>query len=291
MALDFHHVDVFAPRPYSGNSVAVFPEADRLTAEQMAAITREMRHFESVFLTADRGRQEWVTRVFDLGGELSFAGHPVLGAAAVLHAGVGSAHDQHWTLRLPARTVELVTKRRGPSTYAAVLDQGTPEFLGTAAMAAADLAAWFGLGTADLDPAYEPEVVSTGLKYLLLPVHREALSRARIVVADLADRLSALGAEFAYLLDVGAMEGRHWNNDGVVEDVATGSAAGCVAAYLRRHDVLADGAPAVLRQGRFVDRPSEMTISAHGDAADIRSVEVGGDVTMVGRGHLDVLPA
>src|SRR5262249_33290343 len=89
MALHFSHVDVFAPVPYSGNSVAVFPHADGLTADQMARITREMRHFESVFLTADPGSQEWVARVFDLAGELDFAGHPVMGAAAVLHAEVG----------------------------------------------------------------------------------------------------------------------------------------------------------------------------------------------------------
>ncbi|WP_030711941.1 hypothetical protein [Streptomyces sp. NRRL F-2580] len=35
-------------------------------------------------------------------------------------------------------------------------------------------------------------------------------------------RYHHVGAQFAYLLDAAALEGRHWNNDGVVEDVATG---------------------------------------------------------------------
>ncbi|MFJ8659794.1 PhzF family phenazine biosynthesis protein [Streptomyces sp. NPDC093795] len=60
------------------------------------------------------------------------------------------------------------------------------------------------------------------------------------------------------------MEARDWNNDGITEDVATGSGAGCAAAYLRRHGRIDDGAAVVLRQGRFTGRPSEMLISVHG---------------------------
>jgi predicted PhzF superfamily epimerase YddE/YHI9 len=75
-----------------------------------------------------------------------------------------------------------------------------------------------------------------------------------------------------------------------VEDVATGSGAGCVAAYLRRYGRIDDAEPATLRQGRFTGRPSEMTIAAHGQGENIASVEVGGDVVLVGSGHLDELP-
>lgn len=81
------HVDVFSSRPYSGNSLAVFPDSAQLSAKQMVRITQEMRHFESVFLArddaSDRSRH---ARVFDLAGELDFAGHPLIGAACVLHA-------------------------------------------------------------------------------------------------------------------------------------------------------------------------------------------------------------
>jgi PhzF family phenazine biosynthesis protein len=116
------------------------------------------------------------------------------------------------------------------------------------------------------------------------------LARARIAPPGLDGGLAELGAQFAYLLDVAASEGRHWNNDGLVEDVATGSGAGCVAAYLRRHDRLADGAATTLHQGRFTGRPSEMTIRAHGEGTNIHSVEVGGEVVLVGQGCLDALP-
>lgn len=154
---------------------------------------------------------------------------------------------------------------------------------------AKDLAAWFGLDAADLNPDLPPEVVSTGLRYLVLPVRQGALARARIG-ADITGQLAALGAQFAYLLDATALEARHWNNDGLTEDVATGSGAGCAAAYLRRHGRIGDGEAVTLHQGRFTGRPSEMTISAHGHGDDIHSVRVGGEAALVGEGRLQVLP-
>ena len=103
-------------------------------------------------------------------------------------------------------------------------------------------------------------------------------------------RWPSVGAEYAYLLDAEAGEGRHWNNDGVVEDAATGSAAGCVAAYLHRHGLLGDDQATELRQGRFINRPSRISISARSADGEI-PVRVGGEVVLVGSGRLDVLPS
>jgi trans-2,3-dihydro-3-hydroxyanthranilate isomerase len=283
----YHHVDVFSSRPYSGNSLAVFPQADGLSGVQMGRITKELRHFESIFLV--REGDAWRARVFDLLGELDFAGHPVIGAACVLHAVHGTADRHRWDLRLNARAVEVSTRRRRRGHYASMLDQGPAAFIAAPEVSPAQVAAWFGLTDADLDPALPAEVISTGLRYLVVPVHSNALARARIAT-DIREGLATLGAQFAYLLDVAAMEGRHWNNDGLTEDVATGSGAGCVAAYLRRHGRIGDGQAATLRQGRFTGRPSEMTIRAHGHLRSVHSAEVGGDVVLVGEGRLDVLP-
>ncbi|MET9602897.1 PhzF family phenazine biosynthesis protein [Streptomyces sp. NPDC006459] len=285
----YHHVDVFTDRPFNGNSLAVFPDAESLTGAQMLAITRELRHFESVFLMGGdaSGPHTRRARVFDLAGELDFAGHPLLGAAAVLHALHGAADHAVWTLRLPARSVEVTTDRRGPGQYASLLDQGSAAFLGRPDPHGT--AALFALEPGDLDPDLPPEVVSTGLRYLVLPVRGDALARAR-VTAPLDEPLARLGAEYAYLLDAAAMEGRHWTNDGILEDVATGSAAGCAAAYLRSHGRIGAGEPGLLRQGRFTGRTGEMTVSADGDGRNIHSVRVGGGVAIVAEGRLHALP-
>lgn len=288
------HVDVFSPRPYSGNSLAVFLDAAGLDSSQMATITKELRHFESIFLVPSvEDMYTCSAHVFDLNEELDFAGHPLIGAACALHNTQHAADRERkrWTLRLKARTVTVETERRDAGRYFAVLDQGPAEFPTAQQVQHLDeIAAWFSLSPDDLDPALRPEIVSTGLRYLVLPVRGDALARARIVVADLERKLAKMGAQFAYLLNPEQLEARHWNNDGVVEDVATGSGAGCAAAYLRSHDLIGDGESVILGQGRFLGRPSEIVMRAHGAGKRIHSVEIGGEVSIVGEGRLDELP-
>ena len=91
MNLEYRHVDVFASHAYSGNSLPVFVDIRGLSAEQMLRITQELRHFEAIFLERMPEPDTVGARVFDLFEELPFAGHPVIGAAAVLHESTGSA--------------------------------------------------------------------------------------------------------------------------------------------------------------------------------------------------------
>ncbi|MFE7530329.1 PhzF family phenazine biosynthesis protein [Kitasatospora sp. NPDC057542] len=288
MPLSYRHVDVFAGKAFTGNSLAVFPENPGLSAAQMLAITQELRHFETIFLSGADGTQDVTARVFDLFEELDFAGHPILGAAAVLHERDGNPGPRRWTFRLTGRTVE-VTTRRTATGYHAQLDQGEPEFLATVPTEnRPEVAAALNLpdrALADL-PLH---VVSTGLRYLIVPVVT-GLAEAKIVRNDFADLVARYGAQFAYVIDVEALEGRHWNNDGLLEDVATGSAAGCVGAYLAKHRIVPVEEEFALRQGRFTGRPSRLTVLPQGGPDDLRNIRVGGDVAMVARGTLDTLP-
>jgi PhzF family phenazine biosynthesis protein len=289
--MEFELVDVFTPTPYRGNSLTVFPDAGGLTGAQMAQITGEMRQFESIFLTSADPQHRWRARIFDLFEELDFAGHPVIGAAATLHHlyGGNEIHGR-WTLELASGELVVETERRGPGAFHAVLPEMAADFRGEASdIPRVEVASWFSLLIGDLDARLPLEVVSTGLRYLIVPVRDGALARARIAHRELDIALAGAGAEYAYLLDAAAGEGRHWNNDGVVEDAATGSAAGCVAAYLHRHGLLRDDRTITLSQGRFMNRPSQISISAR-RAGGETLVRVGGEVVLVGSGRIDLLP-
>ena len=186
--MDFQHVDVFAGEAFTGNSLTVFIGDGSLTSGQLLAITQEFRHFESVFLAATQTPDRWRARIFDLSGELDFAGHPVLGAAAALHARLGGGAARSWLMDLPAGTVGVETVRSGAG-FGATMDQGRPEY--GPALAPQDLAPvlqGIGLQAADLAAGFEPAVVSTGLRYLLIPVTPAALGRAGIAVRDFAGR-------------------------------------------------------------------------------------------------------
>lgn len=286
-SLEYIHVDVFSPVPYSGNSLPVFLDAGALSAEQMKRITQEMRHFESIFLEATPDPMTVRARVFDLFEELPFAGHPIIGAAAVLHHRSGRQDVQTCRVELLSKLVTITTERtkRG---FVGLLDQGAPEFLGTLNEHEA-VARAFNLEPIDLSPDLPLEVVSTGLRYLIVPVQPGALQRARIL-RDITAFLRGLGAQFAVLLDESRFEVRHWNNDGVIEDVATGSAAGTVGAYCLRHGLVSGNETFVLNQGRFTGRASQLRVRPEGSPASVGTVKVGGDVALVGCGTLEALP-
>jgi trans-2,3-dihydro-3-hydroxyanthranilate isomerase len=128
--LAYSHVDVFSRSPFGGNSLPVFPDVGDLTAEQMLRITQEMRHFEAIFIQPTDQPRTVRARIFDLFDELPFAGHPIIGAAAVLHERSGATGAQSWRFQLPGRTVEITTEVT-PTGYSGSLDQGAPEFLGS----------------------------------------------------------------------------------------------------------------------------------------------------------------
>jgi len=134
-------------------------------------------------------------------------------------------------------------------------------------------------------PGLPLQVVSTGLPYLIVPIDSN-LEQAQIVVQDFAAMLATVGAKFVYVFQVDRLEGRTWDNDGRVEDIATGSAAGPAAAYLVAHNRASPGERLVLTQGRFLSRPSELYASVQGGTE--MSVTIKGQVCFVGNGALQL---
>jgi len=281
-SLPYALLDVFAARPFEGNSLTVFPLDHPIDAAQMQAITREMRQFESIFLTPGTEATHFHARIFTMEEELGFAGHPILGAAVAMHR-------RHFTGReavelrfsTPDKTLS-VTSRQANGKWFADMDQGKAAIAAPLEHAARpEWCAAFNLAPNDLAEGLPLQVVSTGLPYLIVPLQRN-LERAAIAVPDLEARLAAIGAKFAYLIDVQRLEGRTWDNDGRVEDAATGSAAGPVGAYLVAHGLCREGEEIVLKQGRFVHRPSELRVTVTADG-----VRVAGQVVPMGGGILE----
>ena len=277
------HVDVFATRPLTGNGLTVFLGKDEWSAPIMQRLTQEMKQFESIFLSAITSTGA-SARVFTLEEELPFAGHPLLGAAAVLHrTQTPEANASSWTLKLPSRDVPVSTKKMG-GHYLAEMNQGAAIFGGGITLAELQpVLSRLGLKSDDLTAGLSARVISTGLPYLILPVRPEALARAAISGSDLEALLAMLGAKFVLVLDVAGLEVRTWDNLGRVEDVATGSAAGPAAAYLFSLGLADPKLPIELTQGRFADRPSKIRVSRD----NFNGLLVSGEVWPVSYGFLD----
>lgn len=75
----FKQVDVFTNMPFTGNPVAVVLNGDKLSTEQMQAIS------ETTFVCAPSDPQaDYRLRIFTPRNELPFAGHPTIGSASAV---------------------------------------------------------------------------------------------------------------------------------------------------------------------------------------------------------------
>jgi len=270
-------VDVFTKEKLSGNGLTIFYETDDLTTKQMQSLTQEMRQFESIFLSIENGK--FYARIFTVEEELDFAGHPLIGLAAHLHEeyGVNSSHD--WNVELNNRTVALKTRKSG-DYFEAIMEQGKPEFIkvfneneSEVFLSALNLT-WENVS------GFPLEVISTGLPYLIVPI-QSGIESVKVCVENLENLLSVHGAKFVYIIDTQIFEGRTWDNLGKVEDIATGSAAGPVGAFLYKNDLVTGNQSIVIKQGRFLGRPSEIKVSLKVQGSDLCNILVSGQVCKV----------
>jgi len=284
--LAYYHVDVFSDKPLSGNGLIVFPEAAALGTELMQRITQEMRQFESIFLQ-DLSGSAVTARVFTCEEELDFAGHPVLGAAAILHDLYAKDKDvAHWNIKLNVKTVHVSTQFK-KGVYESWMNQGIPEFGVTLSAAETkEIMEVMNLSADDLYPGHLPVMVSTGLPYLLLPLQHNAVN-AKIKITDLEDRLRAFGAKFIGTLNIPDLSIRTWDNSGQVEDIATGSLVGPCGAYLVKKGVKSANEIIEFKQGYNLGRPSQLLVKALEKDGLINDVYVGGDVCKIARGYLE----
>ena len=256
-------------------------DADALDDTTMLRFARETRLSETTFVQrADRDDADYRTRIFTMNGELDFAGHPSLGTAIAVARARGEAqasYVQQTRAGLQPIDVELDDRAARASML-----QEPVDFRDTLD---AQVLLALGLDPQDAHPELPPQVVSTGLPHLLIPV-RDASVLTR--VAPDADAVRTLlreaGAELAYLsaIDEAAAtaEARGiWTSPyGLAEDPATGSAAGPLMAYVNER--LGMTTLSVI-QGAAIDRPSRLDCSIVGDR-----VRVAGDAVIVAEGEV-----
>ncbi|SDN52610.1 trans-2,3-dihydro-3-hydroxyanthranilate isomerase [Klenkia soli] len=282
--LSFEVVDVFAPRPLSGNQLAVVLGAADLTTAQCQALALEFGYSETTFVTAVH-EGGYAVRIFTTETELPFAGHP----------SVGTAHTLVRLGLLPAGTVrqecgEGVVPLEVSATGAR-LTGGPPRCRPGPDPAA--LAAAVGLAADDVTgrPAH---LTSCGLEFAHLDVRPGAVERAvpdpRALAALLPDVLGGVsvlargdGDEHTVRVFAG---GTAWG-----EDPATGSAALGTGVWLAAEGLAGEGTSGYrLHQGAALGRPSVLDGTVTVEAGRPVRATVAGDVHPVARGTV-VVPA
>ncbi len=223
----FIKLDVFTHEAFAGNPLAVFPEAEGISSEQMQKIAREMNLSETVFVlkpdtpspavrdadAEDKSGAECADaqqpsalrrlRIFTPMRELPFAGHPVVGTwNALAREGVVPPPESgngwtriHHEIGIGVLPVHIEFKDGQPIQV--VMTQGKP-VLGDVmedSHEQADVARSLGLAREDLDETLPIQITSTGLPFLAVPVRSLAdLGRCRVNPGLLTEIYQGVGA-------------------------------------------------------------------------------------------------
>ena len=288
--IPFLQLDVFSSQPLLGNPLAVFPDARSLTDAQMQAIAREMNLSETTFIfprDAEIEKDKGVrVRIFTVQEEMPFAGHPTLGTAFVLR---GSTGAREIVLDLNVGKVPVRFEDVPGQPAFGEMTQKDPEFGPTHDREAVVRAA--GLNYGDVDPSLPVQTVSTGISFTIVPLRGlEVMRRLRVDLQGSAEYLEKFGGKFFYFVcreteDPSArLHARMMFYNG--EDPATGSAAGCTAAWMVAHGVAEPEERVLIEQGIEMLHPGRIFVRASKTDDRVVNVRVGGNAVEVVRGEI-----
>jgi trans-2,3-dihydro-3-hydroxyanthranilate isomerase len=282
--------DVFASKPLEGNSLAVFHDARGLSDAEMQAVAREMNLSETTFIIPrdpDTERERGVrVRIFTVHEELPFAGHPTLGTAFALR---GDKATERVTLDLNVGKVPVRFEEQSGQPAFGEMRQADPVF-GIQHDREA-VARVLGLPSGDFDPELPIETISTGLPFTITPLKSLAvIQHLHVEVKGAQEYLEKTKGKFFYFVSretvesTAGLHARMFFYNG--EDPATGSAAGCAAAWMAAHDVANADQQVMIEQGVEMQRPSRIYVRAGRDGNRVVNVRVGGNSVEVMRGEV-----
>jgi trans-2,3-dihydro-3-hydroxyanthranilate isomerase len=283
--LNFDWVDAFSTGPFGGNGCVVVHDAKEVSIPDRLKLVKETSLSECAFLigsdVADFGVRYYLSET-----EILMAGHPTIATVtSLIDRGLVKLTNGSvdFTLEVGAGVlpIKVTDTQSGPLIC---MTQMAPQF--GKVFDRSDVAKIYGLKTEDI--VFDPQIVSTGTPFcIVLLGSKDALRRAKINEAYLNDFYSSNQGEVKNLMEPFLVTlGGHTNDgdtfsrllmshSGNQEDAFTGSATGCMAAYLWYHGLIKN-CKFVAEQGHWLGRPGKAQVEVIGPADSINGINVSG---------------
>ena len=284
-------IDVFTDVAYVGNQLAVFPDGSGLSTQQMQMLTKEINYSETTFvLEADQSEADFRVRIFTPSRELPFAGHPTLGTAYSIMEIFDIWSEKKDILKLETRVGIIPVQKEDGVLW---MTQNEPEFF-KRHTDKKTIAALFDLGIEEISDDVPVEEVSTGNRILIVPIKTlDAMQRAQGNVANMK-RFFGKDLIGPYLFCLETMDSSAKVHTrffaphlGILEDPATGSAAGPLVGYLLKHRIFGNEFEVVNEQGVEMGRRSSIMMRGNFQSGKY-SIQIGGKCAYVGRGEFEI---
>lgn len=302
--IKFYIVDVFTKTKYGGNQLAVFVDYEnKLSNDDMLAISKEIGFAETTFIKKKINIKTYEVRIFTPEYEVPFAGHPTIGTAYVISKHLTEKPFDSLTLKLKHADIKVnFTSHEDLDNCVFEMEQAQPEFYSpvTAKQIADGLNININLINMDL-PIGD---LTTGLRYLIIPL--KTLKAVKELYIDTVtainflikynhyktNSLSGLTTGFFFITDETYENTSNYNtrmlsveNEILLEDAATGSANGCLLAYLLKHH--STKINAVIEQGFEMGRKSYIHLSGSINNENY-TLKVGGQVVSISEGYWNI---
>ena len=287
--MNYSIVDVFAEGKYTGNPLAVFKNAGNISDSEMQQIAKEINYSETTFILSNsKNNGGYDVRIFTPNEEVPFAGHPTLGTAYIIQNEVLEETVENLILNFKGGQIlvsfnhqeEVLWMRQNEPTFGQILDPNKVSEV-------------LNIDNEYIDNRFPIQEVSTGLPVIIVPLKSlEAVKKVRINKEKYFELIEYTDAK---AIMVFSPETYHSENDlnvrdfadyyGIPEDAATGSANGCLAAYLVKYQYFKKSEINIrVEQGYEIERPSLLFLKADDDNGKI-NVNVGGKVVKIAQGE------
>ncbi len=271
-----------------GNPAGVVLDADSLTDVQKKYISKEVGFSETAFIEKS-DKADYKVRFFtpkeevDLCGHATIATYSFLFQKAFLKPGNYKQELKAGVLGIEVKANGLIVMEQTLPVFSEFIEAGQIKSIFDSEISVSGL---------------KPQIVSTGLRDILLPVpNREQLFALKPnfnQMAVLNKETNSVGMHAFTLDTIDSSSVAHCRNFsplyGIKEESATGSSNGALACYLFKYGKIKSGSLDTMKfeQGYSMNKPSEIFVTLHTKGKDIKQVLVEGKAILFGEKEVEV---
>ena len=277
-------MDSFSDRIFGGNQAGVVLADKALEPAVMQQVAAELKHSETacVWQTEEGNR----LRYFTPAGEVDLCGHATVAVFALLRR-LGRIEDG--THKALTRAGALEIEVSGETVW---MDMAPPKTLGILPEESwEELYGAYGLTLEDRPADLPPEIVSTGLADIMMPVRdHETLLRAvqnERTVTELSRRFDVTGVHMFCLGEEAVYCSNFAPLYDIPEECATGTSNGALTYYLYERSLVEPERENLFLQGEHMERPSRILSRLTVQDGAVR-VRIGGQAVMSLAGEMNL---
>jgi PhzF family phenazine biosynthesis protein len=273
-------LNAFSKTKRGGNPAGVVLDTDRLAEISMQKTAARVGLSETAFVQKSAAA-DFKIRFFTRAAEVDLCGHATIAVFSLLFA-LRRIRAGKYSQETKAGILGVEVQKDGT----VFMEQTMPFFEN--AIDRGEVAGSLGIGLDSLAPDMPVQIVSTGLRDIIVPII--SLRKLSSIKPDL-DKIAGISKKHgavgyhAFSLETKHKSTAHCRNFaplyGIPEEAATGTSSGALACYLFKHGKITEeqAQRLVFEQGYGMRRPSEILVRLEFGNKDITSVHVGGKAT------------